>query len=253
MESEEKAGGEKDKDKANAKGPRKRKQPKPPLQSDHPMDEGMPATSKPDLPPATGTRKELAPQEPAKLEPTGASDSAAGGIAEGAEKGSRKKPSGKTGPGKAGSGKPGAGKPRLVSEIMTEDPVCCTAETPLVRVARLMAENSCGAIPVIRSQEDRVPVGIITDRDVVVRTVALGKNPLDMTAGDVLTESPVTVHPDNPVEDCVAAMRGYKLRRIIVVDHGGRVCGLVALAQIARFLPKEESGETVRDISQPPI
>lgn len=230
MDSEKNPEGEKAKDKA--KGSRKRKEPKPPLQADMPLDESMPATSKPGLP-AAGAAKAGGTEQPA---PGGKP------VPEEAEKEGSKKAARKT----------GARKPTRVSEIMTEDPVCCTPDTPLVRVARMMAENSCGAIPVIRSPEDRVPVGIITDRDVAVRTVAMGRNPLDMTAGDVMTDAPVTVHPEDAVEDCAAAMRGYKLRRIVVVDGNGRVCGLVVQAQIARYLPREESGEIVRDISQPP-
>lgn len=221
MESEERPEGEKAKGRGKPKRSRKRKEPKPPLRADMPLDESMPAASMPGL-----------PALPLPALP------AAGGINTGVGKGPRKS---------------GARKPTRVSEIMTEDPVCCTPETPLVRVARMMAENSCGAIPVIRNPDDRVPVGIITDRDVVVRSVALGRNPLEMTAGDVLTDSPVTVHPEDSVEDCAAAMRGYKLRRIVVVDGNGRVRGLVVQAQIARYLPREESGEIVRDISQPPL
>lgn len=243
MESEERPEGEKaeGRGKPKPKKSRKRKEPKPPLQADMPLDESMPATSMPGLPalplpafPAAGGIKAGGPDQPA---PGGKPGTVEGGKG-GAGKGARKS---------------GAWKPTRVSEIMTEDPVCCTPETPLVRVARMMAENSCGAIPVIRNPEDRVPVGIITDRDLVVRSVALGRNPLEMTAGDVLTDSPVTVHPEDSVEDCAAAMRGYKLRRIVVVDGSGRVRGLVVQAQIARYLPREESGEIVRDISQPPL
>jgi CBS domain-containing protein len=135
---------------------------------------------------------------------------------------------------------------------MTEDPVCCVPDTPLSRVARLMAENNCGAIPVIAGPEDRSPVGIITDRDVAVRTVALGRNPLGMTAGEIMTGEPVTIGPGDSLEECASLMRLHQLRRIMVVDGRGRVCGLVVQSQIARHLPKDVSGETVRDISKPP-
>lgn len=155
------------------------------------------------------------------------------------------------GRGKISSGKD-AGKPMRVAEIMTEDPVSCVPGTPLERVARMMVENSCGAIPVIRGQEDRVAVGVITDRDVAVRTVAHGKNPLDMVAGDILSGPAVTIGSDDTVEACAALMREHRLRRIVVVDPRGRVVGLVTQAQLVKHLPKEALGETVRDISLPP-
>lgn len=144
------------------------------------------------------------------------------------------------------------GKGMRVSEIMTENPVCCLPETPLVKVARLMAENSCGAIPVIRSAGDRSPAGMVTDRDVAVRTVALGKNPLEMTAGDVMSPAAASVAPDDSVQACADLMRERKLRRMLVLDPAGRVCGLVVQAQIALHLPPEVGGGLVKDISQPP-
>ena len=63
-------------------------------------------------------------------------------------------------------------------EIMTSDPACCGPETPLPEVARLMVERDCGEIPVL--DENRRPVGVITDRDITCRTVAEGKNPLEL-------------------------------------------------------------------------
>lgn len=144
-----------------------------------------------------------------------------------------------------------AGKPLRAADIMTEDPVCCTPETPVSRVARLMAENSCGAIPVIRSAEDRTPVGVVTDRDVAVRSVAQGRNPLGLAAADVMTQSPVTVGPTESVEACARLMRERRVRRLVVVDGHGRVSGLLALAQIALHLPHAVSGGTLRDISRP--
>src|SRR4051794_41186240 len=60
-----------------------------------------------------------------------------------------------------------------VREFMTGDPICCTRETGLPEVARMMVEHDCGAIPVVESRENRWPVGVITDRDITCRTVAM--------------------------------------------------------------------------------
>lgn len=224
MAAEKKPGRGKGKGKEEGEGkpkrPRKGKDSKPPLQADQPMEEGAPPE-----PAAPRGGKNAAPISP---------------------------PPGK--PGAHGVGRPNSAGKRVprVSEIMTEDPVCCVPDTPLSRVARLMAENNCGAIPVIAGPDDRSPVGIITDRDVAVRTVALGRNPLGMTAGEIMTGGPVTIGPDQSLEECASLMRLHQLRRIMVVDGRGRVCGLVVQSQIARHLPKDVSGETVRDISKPP-
>ena len=118
MESEEKP----EKENSRGRGSRKRKEPKPPLQSDGPMEEGASAAAQPAVPAAGGS---------------------------GGDEGGQK----------ISSGKAGDPKSMRVAEIMTEDPVCCLPETLLAKVARMMAENSCGAIPVIRGQEDRAPVG----------------------------------------------------------------------------------------------
>src|SRR4051794_29324542 len=63
-----------------------------------------------------------------------------------------------------------------VRDIMTADPICCTRETGLPEVARMMVEHDCGAVPVVESREDRRPVGIITDRDITCRAVAMRRN-----------------------------------------------------------------------------
>ena len=67
-----------------------------------------------------------------------------------------------------------------VGEIMTPNPACCTPETPLLQVAQMFIDHDCGAIPVIESESVRKPVGIVTDRDIACRTVAAGKNALEL-------------------------------------------------------------------------
>ena len=64
-----------------------------------------------------------------------------------------------------------------VKEVMTADPACCISETTLTEVAKMMVDNDCGEIPVVESNESKLPIGVITDRDIVCRTVALGLNP----------------------------------------------------------------------------
>ena len=74
-----------------------------------------------------------------------------------------------------------------VQDIMTDDVACCTADTNLGEVAQMMVENDCGAIPVVENVDGRQVVGVITDRDIVVRAVAKGMNPLTMNADSIMS------------------------------------------------------------------
>ena len=75
-----------------------------------------------------------------------------------------------------------------VTDRMTRNPTCCRSDTPLQEVARLMVEHDCGEIPI--ADEYGRPLGVVTYRD-MCRTVAHGKNPLDMTAGDIIASLPL--------------------------------------------------------------
>lgn len=137
-----------------------------------------------------------------------------------------------------------------VRDVMTENPAVCTPDTPLQEIAGLMVEHDCGCIPVVDSRASLKPVGVITDRDITCRTVAQGKNPLEMTAGDCMTNSAETVTPEMSIEECCEVMEQNQLRRILVVDESGACCGIVAQADIAKYAPAQETAEVVRDISQ---
>lgn len=137
-----------------------------------------------------------------------------------------------------------------VKEIMTENPACCMPDTNLQEVAKLMVENDCGCIPVVENQETMKPVGVITDRDICCRTVAEGKNPLEMSAGDCMTEIVATVTPETSVEDCCNTMEEKQIRRVPVVDERGGCCGMVAQADIAKNASERQTAEVVKDVSQ---
>jgi CBS domain-containing protein len=136
-----------------------------------------------------------------------------------------------------------------VSEIMTQQPVCVSPRTPLVDVARLMQDRDCGAIPVCG--EDTFPIGIVTDRDIVMRAIAVGKDPATLLAGDVMTAPATTIVENASLDDCAEALELAQIRRIIVVDRSGRMTGIVAQADIANHLKKKAAGELLRAISKP--
>jgi CBS domain-containing protein len=137
-----------------------------------------------------------------------------------------------------------------VKEIMSTDPACCTRETSLQDVAILMVEHDCGEIPVVDNMQSKRPVGVVTDRDITIRTVALGKNPLELRARDCMSSPAVTVTPETSFDDCCALMEDNQLRRVPVVDESGRCCGIVSQADVARHASKSDAGELVKDVSR---
>ncbi|HEV7395910.1 MAG TPA: CBS domain-containing protein, partial [Pyrinomonadaceae bacterium] len=100
-----------------------------------------------------------------------------------------------------------------IKEIMTSDPACCTSDTPLEEVARLMVENDCGEIPVVANRDKNVVIGVVTDRDIVCRTLAKGLNPMGLAAESCMTTGIATVTPEMSVEDVCRTMEEFRIRR----------------------------------------
>lgn len=137
-----------------------------------------------------------------------------------------------------------------VKEIMTENPACCTTTTSLQETAKMMIDNDCGCIPVVENMDNKKPVGMITDRDIAIRTVAVGKNPMQMTAGEVMTPQVITVKPDTSVEECTQKMADNQIRRVAVIDENGTCCGMVAQADIALDTTDSKTAEVVEEVSK---
>ena len=138
-----------------------------------------------------------------------------------------------------------------VKEVMTADPVCCISETALQEVAQMMVDHDCGEIPVVEDKVTKLPIGVITDRDIVCRTVARGFNPLDLTVADCMSKRCVTVTPEMSVEECSRIMEENMIRRVPVVDADGSCCGIVALADIALHARRNVAAEVIKEVSEP--
>jgi CBS domain-containing protein len=137
---------------------------------------------------------------------------------------------------------------KLARDVMTADPACCTPETTLAQVAKLMAENDCGQIPVL--DKARKPVGVITDRDIVVRVVADGRNPGDHTAEQYMSKPVVTVRADASLDQVVSTMEDHQVRRVPVVDERGCCAGIIAQADVASTGDAHEVAEMLREVSR---
>jgi CBS domain-containing protein len=117
----------------------------------------------------------------------------------------------------------------------------------LTDAAAGMRDEDVGSLPVVEG--DRV-VGIITDRDIVVRAVAEGADSRTVKVGDVSSGDPVTVGPDEDLDDALELMAHHRVRRLPVVEHGGLV-GVVAQADVALAAKEKDSGRMLEEISQP--
>jgi CBS domain-containing protein len=137
-----------------------------------------------------------------------------------------------------------------VKEVMTADPACCTPDTGLQEVAQMMVDHDCGCIPVVDGRETKMPVGMITDRDIAIRVVAKGQNPLDLTAQDAMTNTVISVTPMTSIEECCNLMEESQIRRIAVVDENGACCGIVAQADVAKNAGQEVTAEVVQEVSK---
>jgi CBS domain-containing protein len=136
-----------------------------------------------------------------------------------------------------------------VRDVMTEHPICGAPDTPLQELAGLMAEHDCGEIPIVDGQTSR-PVGVVTDRDIVVRVLAKGRNALEMVARDCMSTPVVTVSPDASVEDCCQTMEAHQIRRVPVVDKDGSCIGIVSQADVALKASGAKAAEVVKEVSK---
>lgn len=136
-----------------------------------------------------------------------------------------------------------------VRDVMSERPRCVTPETPLNQVAELMDTEDIGSVPVLDGER---LTGMITDRDIVIRAVAKGKDPRGMPVREVSSNELVTVNPDSNLSDAAELMAAYQVRRLPVVDDENRLVGIVAQADVAMGAKEKDVGEMVESISQPP-
>jgi CBS domain-containing protein len=137
---------------------------------------------------------------------------------------------------------------KLARDVMTANPACCTPETPLEQVAKLMVQHDCGEIPVIDTAEQ--PIGVITDRDIVCRVVAEGKNPVAYTAELCMSQPAVTVSLDTTLDDVMSTMEKHQIRRVPVVDEKGCCSGMISQADVAWTGKEREVAEFVREVSR---
>jgi CBS domain-containing protein len=132
-----------------------------------------------------------------------------------------------------------------VREVMTKDPVTIQLTAPVVEAARLMRQHDVGDVIVMDGGQ---VCGIVTDRDIVVRAIADGKDPSATTLDEVCTRELVTLSPDDSVGDAVRLMSERAIRRLPVVE-GGTPVGIVTIGDLAM---ERDPDSALADISKAP-
>jgi CBS domain-containing protein len=132
-----------------------------------------------------------------------------------------------------------------IRDVMTPNPRCVSASAPLTEVARVMLEEDTGAVPIVEGER---PVGIITDRDIVIRAVAEGN--IQRPARDLASSKLVTISPDTTTREAADLMAQHQVRRLPVVEEN-RIVGIVSLGDLATREGRDERmGETLEEISK---
>jgi CBS domain-containing protein len=138
-----------------------------------------------------------------------------------------------------------------VLELMTKKPACATPDMDLSKVARMMDEYKVGSIPVVENKDTLKLIGMITDRDIVTRTVAQGKNPLELNVKAIMSSPVVSVKSEDDVREVARLMQQHMIRRVPVIDESGMLCGMVSQADIALRTSDQTTADVVQSVSKP--
>jgi CBS domain-containing protein len=137
----------------------------------------------------------------------------------------------------------------LVREVMTKSVEIASPEDTIHDAARAMADEDCGALPV--GENDRL-VGMITDRDIVVRAIAQGKQPDECKVRDVMSREVKYVYDDETTDGLAQNMSELQIKRMPVIDRNKRLVGIVSLGDLAnKGDTKHEAAEALSGISRP--
>jgi CBS domain-containing protein len=134
-----------------------------------------------------------------------------------------------------------------IREIMTSNPSTIEHDQPVVEAARIMKQEDAGVVPV--TENGRL-TGMVTDRDIAIRVVAEGKDPQSTPVREVASQNLVTVDPQQDLDEALRLMAKHQVRRLPVVEEDGRLVGVVAQADVARYGDDTKTGQVVQEISE---
>jgi CBS domain-containing protein len=135
---------------------------------------------------------------------------------------------------------------KSIRDAMTANPRAVTSSTSVAEAAQLMKSEDVGSLPV--TDGDRL-VGMVTDRDIVLRVVAEGKDVQSATVGEVASRELVTIDPQQNLDEALRLMAQHQVRRLPVVEEDGRLVGILAQADVAQQGDDKKTGQMVEKIS----
>jgi len=137
----------------------------------------------------------------------------------------------------------------LLRDVMTRGVECVGPDETILAAARKMRDLDVGPVPVC--DHDRL-AGMVTDRDIAVRAVAEGKNPVTCRVREVMTPDVTYCFDDDPVDEAERVMKQKQIRRLLVLNRDRRLVGIVSLGDLAvRGDTRRETGEVLHDVSAP--
>ena len=138
-----------------------------------------------------------------------------------------------------------------IRDVMTPNPIYVSDKDSIREVARIMAREDTGVVPVV--DNSKKIIGMITDRDIVVRLVAEGKDPANAKVNEAMTKNVRAVKEDSTIDEALHVMKSAEVRRVPVVNARNEIVGIVSMGDISRETQqREQVGEAVRDISKAP-
>jgi CBS domain-containing protein len=130
----------------------------------------------------------------------------------------------------------------LLKEICTPNVVCCGAQTSVLQAARLMRQKHVGDVVVVDDPHDEgIPLGIVTDRDLVLEVLGNGLDPATTTLGSLMRTPVVIAHESEDTSQVIERMRAHGVRRVPVVGHEGETVGIVTLDDLLRLMVADAS------------
>ena len=137
------------------------------------------------------------------------------------------------------------------SDVMTKNPVYCLPGDRVAKVAQLMKSTDIGSVPIVEDEQSKRLVGIVTDRDLVLKIIAKGQDSKSTKVESVMTRQVVTCLAGDNLQKALDAMAEHQLRRIPIVDNNHKIIGIIAQADVAtRVNQPEKTAEMVKEISQ---
>lgn len=133
-----------------------------------------------------------------------------------------------------------------IRDVMTSDPSTVGRDENIRRAAQIMKDQDTGVVPVV---DGKKIVGMVTDRDIVVRLIAEGRDPSTVKVSDVMTTTVRSVREDASIDDVLTLMTSAEIRRVPVVNRNDEIVGIVSIGDIAKTDADRKVGKAIEDIS----